>query len=396
MTTHAQGRRGPNDGIVIAGGGLAGQRCTETLRRSGWDGPIRIVCSEPERPYDRPPLSKAALIDSAADAGLPYRSAEWYDEQAVDLLLGVSAAGLEPAHRRLRLSDGRALRYDRLLISTGGRPRTLPMLSGYENVSVLRTLEDARELRSVLRSRPRLAVVGAGFIGLEIAASARTLGVEVTLIEAAARPLAGVLGARLGTWFARLHAAEGVDVRTGVTIERVQANGAIRSLHLSDGSAVDVDHVVVGVGIQADVDWLADSGLDVSPGVPVDAHGQTAAPDVFAAGDAAATFDHGCGRYLPGSHWEAAGRQGTRSARLMLGLDPGPAPATSFWTDQYGLRIQSIGRSLPGDAIEIDGDLEARDFTAIFSRAGRAVAALLVDRPRHLPAARTLIEKGRP
>jgi 3-phenylpropionate/trans-cinnamate dioxygenase ferredoxin reductase subunit len=396
MPTQTNARRARNDGIVIAGGGLAGQRCAEALRREGYERAIRVLCSEQHRPYDRPPLSKELLIDAAHDAQLPYRSAQWYDEQSIDLLLGVSAIELDAVQRRLHLSDRAALRYEQLLISPGGRPRTLPVVAGYENVSVLRTVDDARALRGVLVAGSRLAVIGAGFIGLEIAATARKLGVEVTLVEAGSCPLAAVLGPKLGAWFARLHAAEGVDVLTGLTVDRVHANGAVRALRLSDASVVAVDHVVVGVGIEPDVAWLVGSGLDVSAGVPVDAHGQTAIERVFAAGDAAATFDESCGRHVPGSHWEAAGRQGTRAARVMLGLDPGPAPVTSFWTDQYGLRIQYIGQGRLADSIEIDGDLDSRNFTAIFYTTGRAVAALLVDRPRSLPAVRKLIEKGRP
>jgi NADPH-dependent 2,4-dienoyl-CoA reductase/sulfur reductase-like enzyme len=386
----------PSDGIAIAGGGLAGQRCAEALRHGGYDGPIRIICAEPHPPYDRPPLSKELLKDPAFDADLAYRPAAWYAEHSVDLLLGVSATGLECSARRLTLSDGTELRYEQLLIATGARPRMLPVVSGYGNVSVLRNLDDARRLRGALASRARLAVIGAGFIGLEVAATARALGLEVTLIEAAECPLVSVLGTELGSWFARLHETEGVDVRTSVTVDRVQGNARARALCLSDGSTVEAEHVVVGTGIDPAVGWLAGSGIDAARGVPVDAHGRTAIDRVFAAGDAAATFDRSCHCHIPGSHWEAAGRQGARAGRLMLGLDPGEAPLTSFWTDQYGLRIQYVGQARLADRIEIDGDPDIRNFTATFSRAGRAVAALLVDRPRCLPAARRSIEKGRP
>jgi 3-phenylpropionate/trans-cinnamate dioxygenase ferredoxin reductase subunit len=392
--THRQRRPAPSDGIAIAGGGLAGQRCVETLRRAGYEGPIRLVCAESHRPYDRPPLSKELLTGREHDCGLTYRPADWYAAHSVDVLLGVAATGLEPAENRLILSDGTALRYERLLISTGGRPRTLPILAGYDNVSALRTLDDARALREVLRPGTRLAVIGAGFIGLEVAATARGLGVEVTLLEAARAPLIGVLGAELGGWFARLHRAEGVNVRTDTTVERVEANGAVRALRLQDGSAVGVDHVLVGAGTLADVTWLAGTGLGVSWGVPVDVNGRTVLERVFAAGDAAATFDASRGRHVPGSHWEAAARQGARAARAMLGLNPGTAPLTSFWTDQYRLRIHYVGDAHVGDSVEIDGDPAARDFAAFFRRAGRVVAALLVNQPRALPAARKLIEKG--
>jgi 3-phenylpropionate/trans-cinnamate dioxygenase ferredoxin reductase component len=382
------------DGIVIAGGGLAGQRCAESLRRGGYEHAIKMVCSEPRRPYDRPPLSKELLSDRAYDDRLPYRPERWYEDQSVDLLLGVRAAALDHRAHRLTLSDGAKLRYERLLICTGSRPRTLPLLASYPNVSVLRTVDDAMELREVLGGRPRLAVIGAGFIGLEIAASARRLGADVTVVEAAPFPFSGVLGPRVGSWFAELHRAEGVDVRTGVAVDRVRSNAAVRDLRLSDGSVVAVDHVLVGAGVQPDVAWLADSGLDASRGVPVNADGRTAIEDVFAAGDAAARFDSARGRYVSGSHWEAAARQGMRAGRAMLGLDPGPTPVSSFWTDQYGLRIQYVGNARPGDCVEIDGDPNGRNFTAIFTRDGRAVAAVLVDRPRALPATRELLEKG--
>jgi NADPH-dependent 2,4-dienoyl-CoA reductase/sulfur reductase-like enzyme len=387
-------RNGTSDGIVIVGGGLAGQRCVETLRRSGYAGAIRLVCGESHLPYDRPPLSKELLAGTSSHPGPGYRPARWYEQQDIDALLGVSATKLDPVRRRITLSDRGVLSYSWVLIATGSRARTIPMLEGYDNVSTLRTLDDCQLLRDALQTRPRLAVVGGGFVGLEVASTARGLGVEVTMIEAAPTPLSQVLGPRMGEWFAALHRAEGVDVRGGCTVDGVAANGLVQGLHLSDGDLVPADHVVVGVGVVPDTDWLADSGLDCSPGIPVDLHGRTAVPHVLAAGDVAATFDPLSRRQVPGSHWEAAGRQGVRAARVMLGLDPGEAPVTSFWTDQYGIRIQYLGDARTADALEVDGAPESRSFTATFTNAGRAVAALLVNRPRALPAARVLIQKG--
>lgn len=384
----------PRDPIVIAGGGLAAQRCAEALRRAGYDGTIRMVCAEPRPPYDRPPLSKQLLLGSVTEDALSYRPAAWYTQHDIDLVLGVPATGLRPRERRLVLAGGRTLAYRRLLIATGSRPRTLPILAGYDNVSVLRTLDDALRVRRALIERSRLAVIGAGFIGQEVAAAARKLGVQVTMLEAAGCPLEGVLGPRLGGWFTALHRAEGVEVITGSTAERVEGNGRVERLWLSGGRAVDVDHVVVGVGVRCETDWLAGSGLENRNGVAVDADGRTAAHEIVAAGDAAATFDRALGCHIPGSHWEAAARQGARAARVMLGLTPGPSPLTGFWTDQYGIRIQYLGRAQPTDEVTIEGDPAGRSFTATFTRAGRAVAALLVDRPRSLPALRALIEKG--
>ncbi len=394
---HARRMNTPNtDGIVIAGGGLAAQRCAETLRRSGYDGPIRVLCAETYRPYDRPPLSKELLQGTCDHDDLGFRDGDWYAEHDVELLLGVRASALSPADRRVKLSTGEWLRYDRVLIATGSRPRTLPMLDGLSNVSVLRTVDDAIALRDVISHGAHLAIVGAGFIGQEVAATARRLGAEVTMIEAAPTPLYGILGEQLGRWFAELHAAEGVTVITGATVEGVDANDRVHALTLSDGRRVEPDHVVVGVGAQAEIDWLAGSGVSCNGGVHVDLHGRTTTPHVFAAGDAAATFDPRLQAHLPGSHWEAAGRQGARAAKVMLDLDPGAAPLTSFWTDQYGIRIQYLGHARLADHVEIDGDPAARNFTATFTQAGRPVAALLVDRRRSLPAARTLIEQGEP
>jgi NADPH-dependent 2,4-dienoyl-CoA reductase/sulfur reductase-like enzyme len=382
------------DGIVIAGGGLAAQRCAEALRRSGWERPIRMICAEAHRPYDRPPLSKDLLGGTGAPGDLAFRATEWYEQNEVDLRLGVSAVGLVPAERRVLISDGTDLRYAKLLIATGSRPRMLAPLEGYGNVSVLRTVDDASLLRGVLASAPRLVVLGAGFIGQEVAATARKLGAHVTMIEAAPCPLGSVLGPSLGAWFAHMHRDEGVELITDATLSSVEANGRVQALRLSTGDVIPADHVVVGVGVDADVDWLLGSGLRCVRGVPVDADGRTETEDVFAAGDAAATFDPLVGAHVPGSHWEAAARQGARAARAMLGLEPGGAPLTSFWTDQYGIRIQYLGHARLADSYTIDGDPSRRNFTATFTRAGRPVAALLVDRPRSLPAARKMIENG--
>jgi len=382
-----------SDGIVIAGGGLVAQRASETVRRLGYTGSLRMVCAEPHLPYDRPPLSKEVLSGEHAEDSVRFRPDDWYDEHDVDLLLGVSAASLVPAERRLGLSDGNTLRYDQLLIATGSRPRELPLLAGYENVSQLRTIDDARRLRIELKPGVRLVIVGAGFVGLEVASTARKLGAQVTILEAAPSPLIGVLGEQLGTWFSELHRSQGVEVITGRTVASVNGHGDVASLQLSDGRVVETDHVLVGVGAQPEVEWLAGSGLQNGP-VPVDAHGRTEIDAVFAAGDAAATYDRASKHHVPGSHWEAAGRQAVRAARAMLGLEPGRVELTSFWTDQYGLRIQYLGDAKLADAIAIDGEPEDRNFTATFTRAGRPVAALLIDRTRSLPAMRKLISDG--
>jgi 3-phenylpropionate/trans-cinnamate dioxygenase ferredoxin reductase subunit len=386
-----QNQLGP---VVIVGGGLAGQRCTETLRRRGYDGPIRMICAESDPPYDRPPLSKDVLGDASRESSLPYRPAAWYEEHDVDLLLGVRAERLRPAEHRVDVSDGPSLPYGKLLIATGSAPRDLPVLACGENVSVLRTLPDSRALREALADGPHLAVVGAGFIGQEVAASARRLGLEVTMIEAAPQPLMGVLGPELGAWFARLHRHEGVRVLTASSVHRAERNGRVRALHLDDGERLGVDHVLVAVGVAPCVQWLAGSGLDGASGVEIDACARTVCDHVYAAGDVAATRHPVSGRLVPGAHWESAGRQGATAAAAMLDASPAPAPPSSFWSDQYGLRIQYLGSSEGADAVALDGDPAQRSFTATFTRQGQPVAALLVNRPRELPAIRTQIQRG--
>lgn len=388
--------RSSDNAIVIVGGGLAGQRCAEALRRHGYDGALRLVCAERHRPYDRPPLSKELLGGGGDGASTAFREPGWYERQSIDLLLGIRAISLDVAQRRLDLADGSSLRYRQLVVASGSRARTLPILAGYENVSVLRSIDDCLGLRDVLARRPRLAVIGAGFIGQEAAATARRLGAEVTMIEAAAAPLNSILGLQLGEWFARLHRAEGVEVLTNSTVAACVGNGTVEALRLSGGRTIETDHVLVGVGVQPEVDWMAATGLAGPGGIRVDADGHTAIEGLMAIGDAAATFDAAVGSHIPGSHWEAAARQAARAARAILGLDPGPAPLTSFWTDQYGIRIQYLGHARLADRVEIDGDPAERSFVATFLRAGAPVGALIVGRPRALPAVRNLIDKGAP
>jgi 3-phenylpropionate/trans-cinnamate dioxygenase ferredoxin reductase subunit len=388
-------------GIVIAGGGLAAQRCAETLRRCGYEGAIRIVCGEPHHPYDRPALSKEALGAETLERSLRFRSDDWYEHNNVELLLGTSARALDHRARVLHLGDGSRLRYSSLLIATGARPRELPMFRGAQNACVLRTLEDAAALREALASGSRLLVIGAGFIGQEVASAARSAGVSTTIVEAAPAPLAPLLGARLGAWFAELHRSQGVDVVlheqvTGVRAERrSHEERHIRSVALASGRTIECEHVLVGVGVTPDLDWLAGSPLD-RRGVRTDADGRTEIADVYAAGDAAAAFDPALGRHVVEGHWESAGRQGVRAAKAILGIDPGtPAPA-SFWSDLYGTRIRYLGHAPAADDVTFDGDPRSREFAATFTRAGRPVAVLLVDRPQMLPHARALLTDAAP
>jgi NADPH-dependent 2,4-dienoyl-CoA reductase/sulfur reductase-like enzyme len=368
-----------SDGIVIAGGGLAGQRCAETLRRAGYEGRLRMLCGEPRPPYDRPPLSKAVLAGADAEDGLGLRPASWYADHGVELLLGARAAALDCARRVVTLDGAHALGYEQLLIATGSRPRRLALLDGFANVHTLRTVDDARALRAALAAGGRLVIVGAGFIGQEVAAAAAKAGVHTTLVELGDAPLAALLGPAVGTWFADLHRSEGVDVLLGASVTGAAGGHRVERLTLSDGRQLACDHVLVGIGVDPDLGWLAGSGLDPAV-VRIGADGHTGAPGVFAAGDATG-----------GGHWESAARQGTAAARAMLGLgSPRPA-AASFWSDLYDTRVHYLGHARSADATTIDGDPARRDFSVTFTRAGAPVAVLLVGRPHELPTARALL-----
>jgi 3-phenylpropionate/trans-cinnamate dioxygenase ferredoxin reductase subunit len=346
--------------IVLVGGGLASQRCAEGLRRGGWDGRIQIVCAETTPPYDRPPLSK----DLASEAAR-FRDDAWYSANGIELLLGERAVVLDAPSHELELSSGARLRYAKALIATGADPIVPPPMRDVAHV--MRTIDDNQRLAAQLRPGTRLAVVGAGVLGLEVAATARTIGSTVTAFDIAPVPLARLLPPAWGRWLEGVHRDEGVEFRLGAPAE-------------IDGH----DVVVAAVGVRPATGWLD----FVEPGQPVsvDERCQTALPDVFAAGDVAACAGQRT------EHWEAAVREGMTAARGMLGLPVPPPAPHSFWTDQYGMRIQLIGDHEGADQETVDGDPAARDFAVTWRHEGRMTGALLVNRPRELPAVRRLIE----
>jgi NADPH-dependent 2,4-dienoyl-CoA reductase/sulfur reductase-like enzyme len=357
-------------GLVIAGGGLAAQRCCETLRAAGDGRPVTLVSAEAAAPYDRPPLSKDVLAGVATEVA--FRPPGWYADQDIVLRLGAAARGLDVARRELLLEGGERVRYDDLLVATGARAGTLPGLERFGNVQALRTRADAERLRAALAAGGPLAVIGAGLIGLEVAASATALGVAVTVIEAAPRPLSGVLGPRAAAWLTARHRAAGVSVRLGATVADARGRGTVRELRLSDGERVPCAHVLVGIGVRPAVEWL---GLDR---LATDAAGRTALPRVFAAGDAAGT-----------AHWEAAARGGAAVARTLLGQAVPPPAPPSFWSDQHGVRLVCVGD--PRDAREVlsAGDLASASFELDHLRDGHLTAVLLAGRsPSALRAAR--------
>ncbi len=381
--------------VAIAGASLAGLRAAESLRRLGFAGRIAMVGAELHRPYDRPPLSKEILQGKWGVERTALRKEGSWDALELDWRLGVRATALDLAAHELALSDGGHLRFDGLVIATGAAPRALRGQPALAGVHLLRTLDDALAIRAALEQEPRVVVVGAGFIGAEVAASCRSRGLDVVVIEALPVPLSRGLGLEMGALCAALHRDHGVDLRTGVGVAAIEGAGRVERVRLSDGSSVAADLVVVGIGVTPETAWLEGSGLRLDDGVVCDSS-CTAAPGVVAAGDVARwtnpLFD---GESMRVEHWTNAVEQGAAAAAALL-AGPGAAEPFAnvpfFWSDQYDVKLQFAGRSAPDDEVRVvDGSLAERRFVALYGRRGRLVGALAFNRPRLAITYRRLI-----
>lgn len=340
----------PPERVVIVGAGLAGVRTAERLREGGHTGAITLVGEEAEPPYDRPPLSKQVLRGEREVVRL--RDPDSYAELGVELGLGLRAESLDVEARVVALDDGTALGYDALVIATGAHPRTLAG-AVHPGMHVLRSAEDCRSLRTAALTASRAVVVGGGFIGCEVAASLRLLGLDVTVVELASAPLVTVLGEELSADVVALHERNGVTMRCGVGVDALTGDDRVTGVRLLDGSDVPADIVVVGLGVTPTVGWLTDSGLVIDNGVSCDEFGRASAPGVYALGDVASWHDPRTGRAHRYEHWTSAVDQAGVVARTILTGDAGAAlPVPYFWSDQYKVKIQSLG--LPsGSADEI-------------------------------------------
>ncbi|MDT0423860.1 NAD(P)/FAD-dependent oxidoreductase [Streptomyces evansiae] len=330
--------------IVVVGASAAGLTAAETLRREGYDGALTLLGKEPHLPYDRPPLSKQVLAGEWTAARTRLRHPEEVAALGLDLRLGTAATALSPASRTVTLTDGEDIGWDAVLIATGVQPRRLPWC-GLPGTHVLRHLEDALALRERLAADRRLVIVGAGFLGSEVASSARALGARVTLVEPAPVPLARVVGHQVGAHIARLHREHGVDLRTGTAVTGVEtAAGRLTGVRLSDATTVPADDVLVAIGSEPATDWLTGSGLRLDDGVVCDAY-NSAAPGVYAAGDVARWHNPLFGTSMRLEHRTNAAEQAMAAARHLLHPEPARpfAPVPYFWTDQYGIRVQAYG-----------------------------------------------------
>ncbi len=382
--------------VVVVGASLAGLRAAEALRRRGYDGRLVLVGEEPHLPYDRPPLSKEILRGEWEVDRLALRR-QGLDDLALDLRLGRRAERLDLDARAVVLDGGDLLPFDGLVIATGARPRPLPAAPPQDGIHLLRTLDDALAIRSALDESPRVAVVGAGFIGAEVAASCRRRGLAVAMIEALPVPFEPAVGKEMGELCAALHRDQGVDLRCGVPVAALEGEGRVEGVVLADGSRVAADLVVVGIGVTPATQWLASSGLELDDGVVCDATCATRAPHVVAAGDVARWYNPLYQEPMRVEHWTHAVEQAAAAAQRLLDGPgaPGFAPAPLFWSDQYDVKLQFAGRYRPGDEVRIvEGSPTERRFVALYGRQGHLVGAFAMNRPRQLVGWRRRIREG--
>lgn len=369
--------------FVIAGASLAGAKAAEALRHQGFTGRIVLVGQETELPYERPPLSKGFLTGRTTLDRLYVHPRSWYAQNAIELRLGTAATSLDLAARRVQLSDGTALDYDKLLITTGSSPRELRVPgAGLSGVHTLRTISDSERIRTAIADGGPLAIIGAGWIGLETAAAAREAGVSVTVIEAAELPLLRVLGPKLATVFADLHREHGVDLRlsTGIT-EITGSDGSVTGVRLVDGTQISASAVLVGVGVQPNTALAESAGLRIDNGIRTDAQLRTSDPDVFAAGDVASAFHPRYGRGVRVEHWANALNQPKVAAAAMLGGTEVYDRLPYFYTDQYDLGMEYSGLALPGeyDQVITRGDVAGRQFVAFWVTGNQVLAGMSVN-----------------
>lgn len=374
--------------IAVVGASLAGTSALDALREAGFEGTLHLIDGARSIAPDRPPLSKQVLTGAMAPEKAVLPAAGVVADLDVELHLGTPATRLDLDHtqRRVHLDDGTVLSVDGVVLATGATPRRLPTELG--GVHVLRDLDHCLALRADLLASPRrVVVIGAGFIGAEVASSCRALGLEVTMVEAAPLPLQRVLPGEVGSFVAELHRGHGVDVRLGVGVEALEGGDRVERVRFADGTTVDADVVVAGIGVQPSVEWLEGSGLDLSNGVLCD-ETCLAAPGVVAAGDLARWPNPRDGRTGRVEQWENAIEQGRHAAfRLLAGEGTGEpyAPVPYFWSDQYDRKFQLAGRAEPTDRVEmLEGSYDEQRFVAAFERDGECVAVVGVNRPRQV------------
>lgn len=382
-----------NRTLLLVGGGQTSAVAARTLRRRGYDGHIVLIGDEPHRPYQRPPLSKEYLAAGDGSA-LDLLPESWTEANDVDVRTGTKAVKISAADGSVLLDDGTTLSADAVLVATGSRARSLPGVEG-DGVFRLRVREDADALREAIGPDTRVLLVGGGFIGGEVASCAHARGATVTVLEAAAQPLAHAVGTDLGAAYAAMMRGAGVDLRCGVTVSGVRREGAETVVSTSDGDLA-ADVVVVGIGAEPNVDLAVDSGLTVDGGIVVDEHCRTSQDHVFAAGDVTRHFHPGIGAHVRVEHFDNASRQGAVAARSMLGEEAVHDEPHWFWSDQFDRNLQYVGHANGSDRIVVRGSLDDPSWTAFFHDGDKVTAAFALDGGEDITVARELVRFGAP
>lgn len=376
--------------IIVVGASVAGIHAAECLRREGYDGPISLVDEQNDLPYDRPPLSKAALLPGFARNDSLLRSPSWYEEQGVELLLGRSATQLDLHARSISLSDGTDLTFGGLVLATGSAARKLDPTVDSAAALPLRSWNDCQRLGQRLVRGSSLVIIGGGFIGLEVAAAACQLGVKVSIIEAGAMPLAQVLGEEVGSWFKRLHEEQGVSFYCKDSVSKIDKFESQTIVQLQSGKTITADTVAIGIGASPVVGWLATSGLDLDNGVRCDSFLRTSAPNVVAAGDIACWYNPLYQEYGRVEHWTNAVEQGVFSARSLLGIDQTPFIGPPyFWSDQHTAKVRFIGRTR-GASVRLQHSGH-ESLVAEYWKDDSLIGAVCINEPRKLIAYRRIL-----
>jgi 3-phenylpropionate/trans-cinnamate dioxygenase ferredoxin reductase component len=383
--------------FVIVGASLAGAKAAETLRSEGFDGRVVLIGDEPTRPYERPPLSKDYLRGEAGFDGAAVHSADFYGSHGIDLRMSTTVTAIDPTTSEVELSPGGRLAYDRLLLSTGAAPRRLSVPgSTLEGVRYLRTVADSDTLRHAITSADPVVVIGAGWIGSEVAASARQLGAEVAMVEIASVPLERVLGTEVGGIYRDLHAEHGVRLHFGVGVDGIGGADRVEEVRLTDGTVLPAGTVVVGVGVQPRTELAQAAGLRLDDGVVTDEYLTTSVPTIYAAGDVAHVWYRAYGAHIRLEHWSAALNQGPTAAKNMLGHVAAYEKVPYFFSDQYDLGMEYRGWAPSFDQVVFRGDPAGREFIAFWLAQGRVLAAMNANIWDQGDPIEALIRSGRP
>ena len=366
--------------FIIIGASLAGAKAAEELRTQGFDGRVLLIGSEPERPYERPPLTKDYLRGESEREKAYVHEQGFYEDHHIELDAGSTVTGIDPAQARVALADGRELTYDRLLVATGAEPRRIP-IAGAElgGVHYLRTLQDCDALRTRLKSGARVVVVGAGWIGSEFAASARQRGLEVTIVDPLALPNERIFGAEIGAFYRDVHAQHGIELLLGEGVDAFDGDGAVSRARTSSGRTLECDFAVVGIGVAPRVQLAGDAGLEVENGIVVDEKLQTSAPNVFAAGDVANAWHPFYQQRIRVEHWANALNQGPAAARAMLGQQVSYDRIPYFFSDQYEVGMEYSGYATDWEQVVFRGEPDGGEFIAFWLRDGRVLAGMNVN-----------------